>query len=250
MGDQHYRCFVQKKNGKERDIEEPLPKLRKVHCRIASLLCRIEVFDGLHSGRKGRSNISNALAHLGDNRNAITCDITKFYPTTRRTHIFDFFYNTMECSPDVADLLSKLVSYEEHIPTGSQISMPLAYFSNKRMFDEIEAAASSTQSVLTIFVDDLTISGPNLQKSFIKELERIVEKHGHKINRSKTRFYSSSDIKLITGAAIDGNSIFPRNKHLKALQDDLSEWFETPTKKAKPISRILGRMTFIGSIEP
>lgn len=250
VGSDNYRCFTQTKNGKPRLIQEPLPKLDKIHSRVASLLCRIETIDGLHSGKKGRSNISNARAHLGRGKKVITADIKSFFPATTRKNVFDFFFNTMQCAPDVADLLSKILTYDDHVPTGSRISMPLAYFANKKMFDEIESAAGECAAKMTIYVDDLTFSGAMLQKSFVGQIEAIAKKHGHKIHPSKTRFYGADEVKLITGAAIKGNEIAPRNKHLKLLRGELSEWLESSVKDKKLTNRVMGRMTFIGSIDP
>ena len=250
VGRDNYRCFTQTTNGKPRLIQEPLPKLDKIHSRVASLLCRIETIDGLHSGKKGRSNISNARAHLGLGKKVITADIKSFFPSTTRKNVFDFFYNSMRCAPDIADLLSKVLTYDDHVPTGSRISMPLAYFANKKMFDEIESAAGKCGAMITIYVDDLTFSGAMLQKNFIGRLETIAKKYGHKIHPAKTRFYAANEVKLITGAAIKGNEITPRNKHLKQLRGELSEWLDAPTKDKKLTSRVLGRMTFIGSIDP
>lgn len=249
-GRENYRCFTQTKGGKPRPIQEPLPKLDKIHSRVASLLCRIETVEGLHSGKRGRSNISNARTHLGLGKKVITADIKSFFPSTTRLSVFDFFYNTMKCAPDVADLLSKLLTYGEHVPTGSRISMPLAYFANKKMFDEIEAAANECGAKMTIYVDDLTFSGAMLKRSFITKLELIAKKHGHRIHPSKTRFYGASEVKLITGAAVKAEDIFPRNKHLKQLRGELSEWLSGPNKDRNLTNRVLGRMTFVGSIDP
>lgn len=231
-------------------IQEPLPHLDRIHSRVASLLCRIETVDGLHSGKKGKSNISNARAHLGVGKRVITADIKSFFPTTTRKNVFDFFYNTMKCSPDIADLLSKILTCDNQVPTGSRISMPLAYFANKKMFDEIEFATGECGATMTIYVDDLTFSGAKLQKNFIAKLEAIVKKYGHKIHPSKTRFYGPNEVKLITGAAIKGNEISPRNRHLKKLREELSVWLELSEKDKNLTNSVLGRMTFLGSIDP
>lgn len=249
VGSDNYHCFTQTKNGKHRLIQEPLPKLDRIHSRVASLLCRIETVDGLHSGKKGKSNISNARSHLGQGKRVITADIKSFFPSTTRQKVFDFFFKAMRCSPDVADLLSKILTYDDHVPTGSRISMPLAYFANKKMFDEIESAADECGAKMTIYVDDLTFSGPMLQESFIGRLEIIAKMYGHKIHPSKTRFYGANQVKLITGAAVKGNEVTPRNKHLKQLRVELSEWLDSSVKDKELTNRILGRMTFMGGID-
>lgn len=250
VGGDNYHCFTQTKNGKPRLIQEPLPQLDRIHTRVASLLCRIETIDGLHSGKKGKSNISNARAHTGLGKNVITADIKSFFSSTTRQHVFDFFFNTMQCAPDISDLLSKILTYDDHVPTGSRISIPLAYFANKKMFDEIKSAACECGANMTIYVDDLTFSGAMLQKNFIGRLEAIAKKYGHKIHPLKTRFYGGNEVKLITGVAIKGNEVNPRNKHLMLLRGDLSEWLESSVKDKKLANRVWGRMTFIGSIAP
>ncbi|RUR19901.1 RNA-directed DNA polymerase [Legionella sp. km535] len=242
-----YHCFTQSKRGKTRPIQEPLPKLDKIHSRIASLLCRIETADGLHSGRKGRSNISNASAHIGVGKKVITLDIKNFFPSTKRSSVFDFFYNTMCCSPDIADLLSHICTYDDHIPTGSRLSMPLAYFANKRMFDEMEQTANECNAKMTIYVDDLTFSGEELSKNFITRIELIAKKYGHKINSSKTRFYAEDAVKLVTGVAVIDNQLKPRNKHLEALFKKTNDWQVNKSMQSR--NCILGYMTYLGSID-
>ena len=56
-----YKRWLDKKSG--RMIQEPRPKLAKIHRRIAVLLARIDTPAYLHSAKKGRSYISNASAH-------------------------------------------------------------------------------------------------------------------------------------------------------------------------------------------
>lgn len=249
-GNDGYNCFLDTRNEKSRHIEEPLLQLDIIHTRVASLLCRIQTFDGLHSGKKGYSNISNAKAHCGIGRKIITADLKSFYTTTHRLNVFDFFYNSLKCSSDVANLLSHILTYKDHIPTGSRISMPLAYFANKRMFDELEEEAKLINSKMTLYVDDLTFSGITLKRNFINRIECIAKKHGHQLHPAKTRFYGANDIKLITGTAVHGNKLNPRNRHLKILNDDMNEWHENPVKDDKLANRVVGRMTFLGSIDP
>ena len=249
VGNDSYRCFIQTKKGKHRQIEEPVARLDRVHTRVASLLCRIEMMEAVHSGRKGLSNLSNARAHLGNGRKVITADIKRFFPTTTRLNVFDFFFNRMKCAPDIADLLSYILTYDDHIPTGSRISMPLAYFANLRMFEEMQEVAKVRHIKMTIYVDDLTFSGATLERAFVNKLEIIAKKYGHKIHPSKTRYFREDQVKLITGAAVMDNSFLPRNEHLRLLKIDLDEWLDDSSNNKSLSNRILGRMTFISSID-
>lgn len=247
----NYRCFLMRpKSGKARMIQEPLPKLDKIHTRVASLLCRIEVFDGLHSGRKGRSNISNAKPHMGEGKSVITADISNFFSSTSRFQVFDFFFDVMRCSSDVADILASLLTINGHIPTGSRVSMPLAYFANLKMFDEVRRLASRANAEMTLYVDDMTFSGERLRKCFVSSLFSVLRKYGHTLRQDKIRYYRPTQVKLITGAAVKGGAIFPRNSHLYLLHQDMKTWLSSEEPNSVLTGRILGRMTFLSGIDP
>lgn len=87
----NYVVFEQEgKSGKARAIQHPKDSQKTIHCRIASLLCRIELPKYLHSGRKKHSHITNAKAHIG-NKKVLTTDIKSFFPSTTRKMVFNFF---------------------------------------------------------------------------------------------------------------------------------------------------------------
>jgi hypothetical protein len=182
----------------------------------------------------------------------ITVDLKNFYSNTSRSNVFDFFRNTLKCEPDVADLLSRILTFNEHIPTGSRVSMPLAYFANKRMFDEMEILASECGATMTIYVDDLTFSGASLQRNLISKIERIAKKFGHKLHPRKTRFFGPTDVKLVTGAAILGGKLAPRNKHLVELHKHMQGWLGSADKGHAKVTanKVLGRINFMGGIDP
>jgi len=134
--DDNYRVFEIGKNlGRARTVEHPKPHIHRFHQRVFTLLSRIEPPLYLHSGVKGRSYITNAKAHRGCSR-LVTLDIEAFYPSTRRWHVFEFFNDTMKCSPDVADIMASLLTYEDHVPTGraaSQIAVNSTTVSTSRL---------------------------------------------------------------------------------------------------------------------
>lgn len=251
-GDHHYRRFTSEEGRKPREIHEPDIHLDKVHSRLASLLVRIAPPDYLHSGIKGRSNISNARAHLG-NTNVITCDLKAFFDSTTRAQIFDFFLNTLQCSSDVADLLSRVSCVDDHCPTGSRLSMPIAFFANFRMFSALAHLATDQGLKMTLYVDDLTFSGNKASKKFVTAIERVVKKYGHSLKKGKTKVYKMGAPKSITGAIVEGNTLKPRNAHLRALRDDFTRWKNG--ESVGPIdpkldARVLGRLNSLAEIEP
>ena len=108
----NYHVFELEKEGKTpREIQAPNFELDKIQTRIASLLVRVTTPEYLHSGIKGRSNITNAQVHIG-NHPVLTMDIQNFYPSITKKSIFNFFHNIMNAAPDVAGILAELCSYD------------------------------------------------------------------------------------------------------------------------------------------
>ncbi|EJC0563287.1 RNA-directed DNA polymerase [Enterobacter cloacae] len=249
----NYSIFEQlSKKGKPRKIQKPLEKLDVVHTRIASLLARISLPLYLHSGKKACSNVTNARAHL-NNEKMMTTDIKAFFPSTTRLMIFSFFYSVMKMSCDVADLLSHICTCHDRLPTGSRISMPLAFFANSRMFDELNELCQKLKIEMTVYVDDLTFSGANVNRLFCAVTRKIISKHGHVMHPTKTKLYSKDKPKLVTGVIVLGNHLKVRNEQHRLMARDIEYWKiikDAENAKETSIAKTLfGRLHSMGVIE-
>ncbi|MBS0043358.1 RNA-directed DNA polymerase [Shewanella sp. M16] len=249
---ERYNVFIQKGNNeKERVIEHPREKLEKVHTRIASLMCRIEPPPFLHSGMKGLSHITNAQSH-STNSKVLTTDIKSFFPSTTREMIFRFFYKTLKCSSNVADILADICSVNGHLPTGSRISMPLAFWVNAEMFFELEKLSNMHDVCMTVYVDDVTFSGVTINKLFTKTVKSIISRHGHLMHPRKTVLYKGDDTKVITGVVLSGSKIAIKNQQHKKIHEDILLW-KVVRDKYVPASlknRLLGRLNSLSVVEP
>jgi Peduoviridae polymerase len=133
--DDNYRKFsILQSNGKARIVEEPKAELKQVHSRLLKLLSRLEPPPYLHSGTKRRSYVTNAAAHVGKLR-IVKTDIFKFYQSTTHHQVFVGLLREFKCSGDVAKLIADLCTYEGHVPTGSPVSMLIAFYAHKQVFD-------------------------------------------------------------------------------------------------------------------
>ena len=209
----HYNVFDKNQNGKIRQIETPKPILSAAHQRIFQLFSRIDTPEYLHSGVKGRSYLTNANAHDGAAA-GFKLDIKKFYPSTTREHIYRCFRQQFRCSHTVATKLAALVAINGHLPTGSQVSQCLAYFSHMAMFDEIKEVIESHGGTLTVYVDDIFVSIEHVKHWQLKRIGRIINRHG--LEWHKHRVFRARSPKLITGVIKNGNDThLPNSKHLK-----------------------------------
>lgn len=245
----NYNVFL---NSDKRLIERPNVGLDKLHSRVASLICRIEIPDYLHSGRSGHSHISNAQAHVGIHK-LLTSDVRKFFPTTTRLQIFKFFNRILKCTPDVSELLSQICSYKDHLPTGSRISMPLAFWANSNMFHELNCLSLKHGIRMTVFVDDITFSGNNVNPLFASSIKKIVKRHGHNLHPAKTKLYSKDSPKLVTGIVLSQKSSLIRNEQHRILHEDFNLWKkfrDTPEMKENITHRLSGRLISMSAIDP
>lgn len=247
----NYRVFFIEKNGKKREIQAPTYELDVVHTRIASMLVRIAVPDYLHSGIKGRSNITNAKVHIGDHP-VLTMDIQKFYPSVTKKSIYHYFQYTMNAAPEVAGVLAELCSYDDHIPTGSRLSMPLSFWVNYSMYSSIHSYCLRKEGTMSVFVDDLTFSGKNVNKLFSNSVAKIVQDAGLIVHPGKTQLYGRDIPKLITGVIVDGDGTSVRNKHHKSIYTLFSDIpkCNDDAQLEEMQKELIGRLNAAGQIDP
>ncbi|OAT41093.1 reverse transcriptase [Hafnia paralvei ATCC 29927] len=248
--DINYVLFYEKSDvNKKRLIEKPNEKLDIIHTRIASLISRIVQPQYMHSGLKDKSYISNARAHLGTNP-TLTTDIKSFFPSTTRQKVFNFFYKKLRCSSDIADLLSRLCTINNHIPTGSRISMPLAYWANIDMFNNLYAISCANDIEMTVYVDDVTFSGKKVNRQFLSRVKKIITSESHIMHPTKTILYDGMEIKKITGVIIANNKLKVPNSLHNKIHFDMEAWKLPNNNNDTSIKdRLLGRVYAAANID-
>jgi len=209
----YVRFVINKGTVKEREIQYPKPWLNTIHHRIFDLLRRIEPPKYLKSGCKGESQITNAGAHLNSHR-GFKFDIKRFYPSVKRTHVFSCFYKQFEMSPDVADLLSDVCTTDDALPTGSVLSGDLAFIANLPIFSKLAAIADEFAANITVYVDDITVTGELATREIYNRMISVVESHGFGCH--KEVFFKPSGAKEITGVLIlENEMLLPNRRHKK-----------------------------------
>lgn len=208
--DVYYKCYYNEDN---RYIEEPILLMYEVHNKLASFFSRISTPSYMHFAKKSCSNITNANVHR-DAKNVVTFDIKSYYHNVTEEKIRQFFLRQLECSLDVAYLLSQLCTYNGHIPTGSQVSVYLCNLANIKMFNELNNIAKSNSLNFTVFADDITISGKNAHQGVLNTMRKVLEKYNYEIKKEKTKIYKTNQTPIVTGIALNNNHT-AKNKTLK-----------------------------------
>ena len=197
---------------KPRSCETPKDKiLEQIHGRIKYFLQSIETPDYLFSGKKGKSTLMMVQYHEKNaNQYLVKLDIEKFFPSVTLEHIYYFFNKIMQCSVPVSDIITKLCTYDERLPTGCKMSMHLAYFTHKKCFDEIDIVAKQNDCIYSVWVDDIIISG-KLAKKVGSIAKRIISKSGLKCKGEKDIVYKPYQSKEVVGIMLnsDGSKDVP-----------------------------------------
>lgn len=242
-----YREFdLPKKGGGSRRIENPARNLKRVQAKLARLLTRIDPPNYLYCPVKGRSYISNAAQHL--NSRVVRClDIKKYFPSTPSHRVYWFFRRILECETDVADTLTRLSTYKKRLPTGSPLSPFLAYFAYCNTWEKVASIARAHGLTLTVYVDDVTLSGRRVPRSIIWEIEKVIYSSGLRYHKEKSYFDRPAEI---TGVIVDRERLLApqrqhRKLHLAKINLPRTSGKERAAALAK-ISGIKGQMNQIG----
>ena len=189
---------------KLRHVQEPRGPLRPIHTRIRKLLSRIEPPDFLFCPVKGRSYVSNAAVHIGAGK-VRTLDVANYFPSTPSHRVFWFFNTIMQCSKDVASTLAKLLTASGKLATGSTVSPILSFYAFYDMWLKIANLAHGANCKLTVYMDDVTISGDSIPESLMWQIRQQLHNRGLKYH--KERHYQHG-IAEITGVIVRDKKLF------------------------------------------
>ena len=213
-----YRVWDEKKKGGGvRKIEAPRPDLKAIQKRIATLLQRVLPPEYLYSPVKGRSYVENALAHR-DADEVSLLDISDYFGNCKAPAVYRFFGETMKCAPHVAWLLTGLTTREGHLPQGSPCSPILSFYTCLPMWQKIARLVSEAGCKLTVYVDDITVSGSHIPRSLIWQVKCALRASGHAHSPSKERRHNARAAE-ITGIIVARDKVCVPHRHYKKMQD-------------------------------
>lgn len=238
---ENYNLFSITRDDKKRSVQEPKVHVQRLHMRVCDLLTRIEPPEYLHSAIKRRSYLTNARAHVVGG-GAVKVDVRKFFPSVTQRAVRGFFLGTMQCAPDVAALLSKLLTVDGHLATGSSVSPILSFYAHRQMFEEIAALTQARGLVMTCYVDDLSFTGEGATRKFLSEVRTIIARHG--LISHKVRYFSARTPRVITGVVVSKDGLkLPNRRHRKINEEYAAFQHEADiSKKLSILTPLIGRV--------
>lgn len=187
-----------------RVINPPTEELKILQKRINKYIVKnIALPSYAFGGVKERDNIKNARVHKGQ-KYVFQTDLKDFFPNITNKMVYSMFVNK-GFSPDVASLLTKLTTFQGHLPQGSPTSTTIANLVFESTGRQIEHVAERNGLRFTTFVDDITLSSQHDFHNVIETIIDILCQNGYKISHNKTSYRSG--ITEITGVKMLNNAM-------------------------------------------
>ncbi len=226
-----------------RPIDIPDLQLKTMQGRIGDLLGRVKAPDFLFSPVKGRSYVENAAHHKGAKAFWLL-DVADYFPSCSANNVARFFQRELECSPDVTAVLVHVVTLGGCLPQGSPCSPILAYYSNSHIWLAVDKLVKSRGCKLSLYVDDITISGVIVPKALIWEIKKIIFSNGLRLKDSKevSLIDAPADI---TGVIVKDGATHLPNRQLKRLAElkQLRASTTNPKLRGRIDNQIAGRIS-------
>lgn len=202
--------------GKARPLLYPTGQLRRVNEKLLFQFRKMKLPEYVISPRKGRSQRDNAQAHI-EGRQILKIDIVKFYPSVGRESIAAYMRNEFNMYTDVAGLITELVSAKGRIFYGSPLTPLLVFLIYQEMFDQINAACKRYGVTMTLWVDNLFLSGDRVPGTLLKEIREIICQNGFRSH--DVAYEHTNRVVPITGVGVRKGELLPSNALNLAIRD-------------------------------
>jgi hypothetical protein len=206
-----------KRNGGYRKFNVPKTLLRNIQKKILdNLLTSLKMPDSFYGGMKGKSAEKNADKHVG-RFILLKYDIKEFFPSIRPSAVYKAFTRDLDCTPEIARILTELTTHKHGLPQGAPTSPMIAALVLKKAEFRISNMLKPVGIHPTIYVDDICFSSDSCKVlNYENSIRRILQQCGFKINQQKFKgkgIAYSWERQEITGFVVNKKRNIPKNKY-------------------------------------
>ena len=225
QSDAKYTSFeIAKRSGGYRKIRAPIPPLKLLQRRVATLLTEY-VTDKEETSKRAvshgfypnRSIITNAKRHTGKPY-IFNVDLENFFPTINFGRVRGLFMNhkDFELHEDVATLLAQICCDRNQLPQGSPSSPIVSNLIGSILDHRLVGLSKRHQCIYSRYVDDITFS--TRRRDFPEQIAYLqsdtgwtignplreeIENSGFKINYKKISMQYRTNRQVVTGLVVN-----------------------------------------------
>ncbi len=221
-----YKPFPKKRLGREpRQIDNPTGELKVIQKRLNQAILRVVPLPSfMIGGVWKRDPLDHARCHVGQ-RVVVTIDVRDCFPSITHRQVFSVFRGRVGCSPTVAKLLTRLTTYQGHLPLGASTSTTLANLVLAPILEEVVALVRRNELQVTQFIDDTALSGADLDATVLTEIAVVLSRNGLRLGREKIKVMRSGWAQMVTGKTVNRQLSIPlkRRKAVRAALHTLAK---------------------------
>jgi len=235
------------RNGKTklRHIDNPTGELKFVQHRIKErLLDTAPLPSFILGGVRGKTIRANARIHVAQPV-VVTLDIASYFPSVSHHRVFRVWRQVFGASEAVACALTKLTTFSGYLPQGSPASTPLANLVMLPLAQELSAFCASEGLRLSVWVDDITVSGAAARQA-LPEILRRIHAYGLKVSSRKVKVMSAQTRQFVTGTVVN-RKVSAGQARMRSVRASLARW-KHRGRDPSEVARLRGAIGFIGSV--
>ena len=185
----------------------------------------------------------------------LNLDLEKYFPSISNHRVYHLYKHELECSPDVARLLTKLCTVRGLVPQGSSTSTDIANLVFRKTDYRLDGFATKYGLGNSRYVDDISLSGDSISQSNLRLIKLIIKGSGFNLNDEKEDMKGGHERQVVTG-------LLTKYKRPRVPRDRKRNWrkerhifekYESKTyskdEKVKKRLQIDGRSNCLNTIE-
>lgn len=209
----------------KRIITPPCDELKTVQRLLLEKVLYLIKTPDIMGGGKGSSTKDIMRPHVG--KPMVLCyDISNFFPSISYLDVINALRDR-GFSKDVADVITRLVTLNGHLPQGAPCSTQIAKLilmrPAKHLLRLLKNYGSSVD--VSFWVDDIIISGPaslkNIESSGHNNIYDIFARFGLILKKEKTRILPASAEQYSLGIRVDQKKLEPSSDFMKRYYDEV-----------------------------
>ncbi|ONF95863.1 reverse transcriptase family protein [Sphingomonas jeddahensis] len=245
----HYRLFeVRKRSGGIRLISAPRTFLKVVQWWVLdTILENSSDLPFVYGFSRGRSFIDNAKAHQGCNH-LLNVDVKDFFPSLSHSKVRDVFC-ALGYSYKVSNFMADLCTLDGALPQGAPTSPKISNMILAECDIHLRNLAQSHGATYTRYADDLTFSSySRIPDSFVQRIEEHFLPLGLQLNKAKTKFMGTNQMKEVTGLVLARDGVALNRRYLNGTRGWFHSISQYPELFKDQLARVLGTMNLVQQV--
>jgi len=249
--DDLYNDFYKRIGRKKRHLYACRYRLRQVLVAVKEVLSEVCLPKEIVGGRRGGTIRDFAAPHVGQ-QVVMEFDYVNFYPSVRHRSVYELFCEKLGCSPDVARLLTRLTTAHGRLPQGFPTSTHIGNLLIRDEVANLSKLCEEHHAYLTVWVDNIVISGPFYIQRLVSLVKRMLERTGLRIHDPK--IMPSSHRQTICGVTVNQGLSNNRAKR-ELIEQDIWQIAEgrmcdvCEGDSAKLLRRLNGRVDALAQVD-